>query len=575
MYEIEISDKNYTKWNIISSIDSDSDSDFDFQNKNPFSCKLFHKDQFQHTNNNDLIITNSPTRNMKFLAGILILENNRTFGRTPNKKKLYYSCIPYQKQLPIFLIPYEIQLGFHKNIKNKFVLFKFDYWNDNDKHPYGILTETIGDVDQLPYYYEYQLYAKNIHPCSIHSIISKNNKKIKTLLQNKKLDLYFQEILNNPQEYGNIQKKEAANINIFSIDPIGCVDRDDALSICKTDIPTIYTVRVYIANIWVWIKAFDLWELFEKTNVSTIYLPDFNRHMLPTELSENICSLNIGHPCFAFCMEFRVDIFNKIIEPIYNPDILSQKCIVVSKNFDYESKSLLKYSPYLLLLQITRELSSDIKDSHELVAFWMMKMNTCIAKEMYLKKIGIFRITNSNPNHNNPPINTIGKKDEFASFLYLWEHAISGEYVEYTNENSSYSHSLLNVEHYMHFTSPIRRKVDIYNQLVWITSITSSQVNLQNIHHIEKINKDTKIIRKIQNECSLLHLLQNATNENIITDGIIIQIINETKSLIYLPTYKCILSSIIICDIYTKIKCKIYIFEREHDYKKKIKISII
>jgi hypothetical protein len=274
--------------------------------------------------------------------------------------------------------------------------------------------------------------------------------------------------------------------------------------------------------------------------------------MLPTELSENICSLNMDHPCFAFCMEFRVDILNKTIEPIYTPDILSQKCIVVSKNFDYESKSLLKYSPYLLLLQITREISLDIKDSHELVAFWMMKMNTCIAKEMYLKKIGIFRITNQNHcSNNNNPINP----------MYLWEHAISGEYIEYTNTKSNYCHSLLNVEYYMHFTSPIRRKVDIYNQLFWITSYVP-YLPLQNIRNIEKINKDTKIIRKIQNECTLLHLLQNTNeNENIITDGIIIQIINETKSLVYLPTYKCILSSTIICEIYTKIKCKIYIFE--------------
>ena len=567
MYEIEISDKNYTEWKIIG--DSSSDN---FQNKNPFTCKLFHKDQFSYTTTNDIFIIHSPTRNIPFLPGILILENNRTFGRTSNKKKLYYSCIPHQKELPIFLIPYEIQFGFQKNIKNKFVLFKFDYWNSNDKHPYGILTETIGDVNHLPHYYEYQLYAKNIHPSSI---LSKNNKKIKTLLQDKPLDAYFQEILNNPQEYGNIQKEDTT-INIFTIDPIGCVDRDDALSICKTDIPTVYTVRVYIANIWLWIKAFDLWELFEKTNISTIYLPDFNRHMLPPELSEKIGSLNIEHPCFAFCMEFSVDILKKTIEPIYNPDILSQKYIVISKNFDYESKSLLKYSSYLLLLQITREIILDIKDSHELVAFWMMKMNTCIANEMYLKKIGIFRITTFVDNVN--PINRMEKKEEFTSFLYLWEHAISGEYIEYTAENRNYSHALLNVEYYMHFTSPIRRKVDIYNQFYWIMASSSSKIKIDIDRNIDiaRINKDTKIIRKIQNECTLLYNLQKSENsENRITDGILLQIIHKNKSLVYLPFYKCILSSTIIGDLYTKIKCKIYIFEREHDYKKKIKLSSI
>ena len=82
MYEIEISDKNYTKWNIMSS----SDTSPLFQNKNPFSCKLFHKDQFQNTNNNDIILIHSPTRNMKFLAGILILENNvKTYITSHNR----------------------------------------------------------------------------------------------------------------------------------------------------------------------------------------------------------------------------------------------------------------------------------------------------------------------------------------------------------------------------------------------------------------------------------------------------------------------------------------------------------
>jgi exoribonuclease II len=156
------------------------------------------------------------------------------------------------------------------------------------------------------------------------------------------LEEYFKEILNNPQEYGNIQEEQN---NIFSIDPIGCVDRDDALSICKTDIPTIYKVQIYIANIWVWIKAFDLWELFEKTNVSTIYLPDFNRHMLPSELSEKICSLNIGNPRFAFCMEFHVDVLNKtivlynrvnIIEQSNNEESYSSKSVVYLGGFSKE-----------------------------------------------------------------------------------------------------------------------------------------------------------------------------------------------------------------------------------------------
>jgi len=581
MYTIDISDRKYTEWKITTKeIIEETQDDIQIQ---PFSQKLFHKDVFSKNHQ----IIQSPTRNAKYIAGILILENNRTYGRTPNKKKLYYSCIPYQKQLPIFLVPYEIQMGFHKNIQNKFVLFKFDHWID--KHPCGILIETIGDVNHLPHYYEYQLYAKNIH---LSPIVTKSNKKIKTYLQTKPLDTYIQEILQTPTEYGNIVYETKKYSKIFTIDPIGCVDKDDALSICIADEtnPSIFNIQVHIANVWLWIKAFDLWELLDNTAVSTIYLPDFNRHMLPSELSEKICSLDEKQYRFTFTMEFQVDIIQKTIIPIYTPEIITQKYIFVSKNFDYDSESLLKYSPYLLLLQTTREIKPEIKDSHELVAFWMMQMNMCIAKEMYLKKTGIFRITNSSsplvstplvstplvttplvtsPLVSTPLVTTPLVTDN--SFLYIWEHAISGKYEQY-NYDQMYYHQILNVNHYMHFTSPIRRKVDIYNQLYWMRMMNMN-MNIPTIITIDEINENTKKIRKIQNECTLLHMLQS--KENIITDGFVLQIINETKSLVYLPIYKCILSCKCCLELYTNIRCKIYVFERESDYKRKIQITIL
>lgn len=559
MNVIEIYDKNYSEWKTSCSFDEE----------NPFSHKLFHKDRFDiDPVNNIPIIKDSPTRNASFLPGILILEQNRTFGRTLNKKRLYYTCIPNQSQLPIFLVPYEIQLGFHKNIKNKYVLFRFDHWLPSEKHPYGILVQTIGDVDNLPHYYEYILYTKNIHPSNI---VSKYNKKIKDCLKHTPLSTYIQNILNNPIEYGYIEEYEES---IFTIDPSGCVDRDDALSITKTNNPHIFKIQVYIVNLWVWIKMFDLWELLEKTNCSTIYLPDFNRNMLPTELSEKICSLNIndfGH--FTFVIEFEIDILKKTIVPIYNPYILTQKYIKIHKNFDYESKTLLKYPAYQLLLQITREIHPEIKDSHELVAFWMMQMNISVANEMYLKKTGIFRITNSFVSEKIENKNK-EKPKEISSFLHIWEHAISGKYIEY-NENMNFHHEILNVKYYMHFTSPIRRIVDLYNQLLWIDLFINIKTFLS--ISIQKINEDTKKIRKIQTNCDLLYKL-SSENENTITDGFVLQIINEKKALIYLPIYKCILSCKYnnnYIELYNYVKCKIFIFEREYDYKKKIQLSIL
>jgi hypothetical protein len=123
----------------------------------------------------------------------------------------------------------------------------------------------------------------------------------------------------------------------------------------------------------------------------------------------------------------------------------------------------------------------------------------------------------------------------------------------------------------MHFTSPIRRKVDIYNQLCWMSDYIPIPLSF-----VDSINEDTKKIRKIQNECILLHTLKEKEEKEEEENGIILQIINPEKVLVYLPTYKCILSCKYCCkELYMSVKCKIYIFERESDYKMKIQLCIL
>ena len=75
--------------------------------------------------------------------------------------KFYYKCIPNDKCLPVFLVAYEQkQCGFNKNVTNRYVLFKYSEWTS--RHPIGTITNMIGNVKNLPAFYEYQLYCKKL-----------------------------------------------------------------------------------------------------------------------------------------------------------------------------------------------------------------------------------------------------------------------------------------------------------------------------------------------------------------------------------------------------------------------------
>ena len=189
-----------------------------------------------------------------------MLEQNKTYGRNETKKRLLYKCIPDDKHLPAFLVPYEIKLGFTKHLKNKYVTFKYDHWNH--QHPHGQLVEVLGDVDNLDVFYEYQLYCK-----SLHISMTDFTNKTRNMLKQHTNEEYIQLIASN-QQY-NIHTVSPNSTYIFTIDPPTSTDYDDAFSILPRG--NNYVVSIYIANVYFWLETLDLWKSFSK-RVSTIYL---------------------------------------------------------------------------------------------------------------------------------------------------------------------------------------------------------------------------------------------------------------------------------------------------------------
>lgn len=567
--QILIENREYTKWSFVNP-ETGIEIEPPPTQFEPSELKLFTKDVIDITIQNTLKIDilMSPIRNLKYIAGVLILDGNKTYGRTENKKRLLYKCIPDDKHLPAFLVPYDIKMGFFKSNENKYVIFKYENWND--KHPRGIILETLGDVSVLNVFYEYQLYCK-----SLHASLADFTKKTRETLNKASMDEYIQRILNNP----NYQIEDRKSEYIFTIDPANSQDFDDGFGV--VELPDgRWKVSIYIAQVYFWLDTLDLWDSFSK-RVSTIYLPDQRRPMLPTILSDNLCSLQKGEPRFALVLDIMIDKNGNIVE-----DEITYKnvFIKVKKNYVYEKLMGNKY--YNKLFDITTNLDETVKDSHDVVAFWMIKMNEICGKIFKAKQIGIFRTSKYAQTEQKYVNQTMS--DNVRRVINHWNN-VSGKYILY-HEGCNIEHEVMNISSYIHITSPIRRLVDLLNQMMMIHKLGLIQ-NISKrgeeflndwLKQIDYINVSMKSIRKIQTDCNVLHRCY--TDANIMEkpySGIVFDRTEKMSGMnmymVYLEELNLLsrITTINNIDNYSKISCRLYLFEDEDKIKKKIRLQII
>jgi hypothetical protein len=472
-------------------------------------------------------------KNAKYIPGVLILENNRTYGRTANKKRLLYKCVPHNRHFPAFLVPYEITLGFSKSIPNKYVLFRFDSWINECERPHGLLVEVLGDVSNKNVFYNYQLYCRELrHSIApfIRIVKEKTSSEIYQHIPHNSIITYEDKSSPVPRTPTTLLRRscfaegiltnitrEGDNIPyVFSIDPAGSTDLDDAFSI--TPHPTItgnYIVSVYIANVFHMIETLDIWKSFSE-RVSTIYLPDQKLPLLPPLLSDNLCSLLENEVRSAFIMDVEITSSGNILKD--NATFRTEH-IKVSRNYKYESPELLANRHYLELLRISKLTDASINDSHDMVAFWMIQMNTICGSVLVRHNTGILR-GGGEPNEHQTVERCINNTldDSTKRFIQNWKHTnCLYQIYDSSTSTSNYYHAGLNTYTYAHISSPIRRLVDILNQTLFIhhlglvESIRPDSLEFCKnwIERIDYINTSMKSIRKLQMDCELIHICEN------------------------------------------------------------------
>ena len=572
IFKININHRNYTDWSI-TSIHNFSKIDIHIH---PFENKLFHGDTFYFTDSSFNHVY-SNVRNSNHIPCVLILEGNKTYGRynssSNHKGKLLYKCVPDDIRIPFFLVPYEMkQIGFSKQFKNLFVTIQFDSWDEKNKHPIGKMNQVLGTVDNLACYYEYHLYCKSLN----HSIQNFTKQTSKMIQQS-----------NNGEEDNlfdfHLEKREMPEWEIFTIDPETTMDFDDAFSIKKIT-NNEFILSIYISNVPLIIDKLNLWDSFSK-RVSTIYLPDKKRPMLPNILSEGLCSLLQNSKRVAFTLDIFIK-DNKIEKTEYKPCLIK-----VFKNYRYEEKDLLYNKSYNLIFNLTNQLLptyrflKSIENSHDVVSYLMIFLNFFAAEEMVKYKNGIFR---SNVSKNTSLPNDLPK--EVSNFIYIWKKN-SSQYINLSNcaSNDDLKHEMLDLASYIHMTSPIRRLVDLLNMIQFqmnngMYKFTEKAVNFYKswIKEIDYINTSMISINKIQTNCDLLFRcftntkILNATYEGYCFDKVVKnEFINQYN--VFIPELKIIFTFKGKEDItnYEKRKFTLFLFENEENYKKKIRLQLL
>lgn len=314
-----------------------------------------------------------------------------------------------------------------------------------------------------------------------------------------------------------IEKREdlRTSLQCFTIDPDTAKDYDDAISLIK-DEHGVYHLGVHIADVSHYVQPGSALDLEAQLRCNSTYFPGFCLPMLPRELSDNLCSLkpNVNRLTVSVLME--LDHTGSLIN--YR---ITRSVIKSAKRFTYrEAKAVLdgkKKSPYLDTLKLMVELCGHLKKkryergsiefgipelvvmvdekgvpqktdyivydiTHQLVEEFMLKANEIVATHLSnLGKNLAYRIHDEPAEENIKDFALLAgafgfhlsEKPSAKEIQKLFDEALSTAYGQYLATSyirrmrlaiyspENIGHYGLSLSHYCHFTSPIRRYIDL------------------------------------------------------------------------------------------------------------------
>ncbi len=499
-------------------------------------------------------------RNEHKLVGTLLLNSKVKYG--VYKDKLLYLFKPSVPNYPDFYVASK----YENETENKYVYIEFAEWTNYLR---GNVIDYIGTVGTKEGEYNHLKYLNELN--KIKEIKFPKDK----INEDKEKDEEFQKSCKlNQSLFDTMNKKDKKKnyiYQLFSIDPIGCKDIDDAFHFKVLDEKNeIYEIGIHISYTWTYFKdqVTKYFQIFSE-RMSTFYDYNKNINMIPKEYAEDLCSL----------LEKKYRNVLSTIFVIKKDKIVSSdiklKIGYIMKNYDYDSvnklfdtyyqreKNTLSVKENMLvgLMEVSKAIfkTDAVKDSHKLVEYWMLCANCVMAKKC-VKKYGyrtILRVQEGKKIKEQIENENIHNMDNtLKNFLNIY-YGEAAEYRAYHKKKINVHYNINEFLHwrynyYTHSTSPIRRFCDMFIQGLY-TQILPSRLKdyqLDTLFITRKMNDLNKNMRKYQNQSKVLDLLFKYVDKEeyiIDTHGYIIEINVEKNNMkVYFPEFGFILKRRIV-----------------------------
>ncbi|XP_075063694.1 DIS3-like exonuclease 1 isoform X2 [Mixophyes fleayi] len=197
------------------------------------------------------------------------------------------------------------------------VVVRIDFWESSSLYPNGHFVRVLGRIGDLE--------------AEIAAILVENSISMKPFSE-AQLEEMPTNTAENPwrvePEEGDRRDLRETHL-VFSIDPKGCEDVDDALSIRALNSGHL-EMGVHIADVTHFVKPNSYTDMEAKARATTYYLADRRYDMLPPILSADLCSLLGGVDRYAVSVMWELDRTTYDIRRVWYGRTIIRSCYKLS-----------------------------------------------------------------------------------------------------------------------------------------------------------------------------------------------------------------------------------------------------